>query len=245
MEPKIIPMTVDKQFGFRCSATVPCFNACCRDLNQALAPYDILRLKNALGLTSGRFLETYTSQHTGPETGLPVITLKPNPKADRQCPFVTPEGCCVYPDRPASCRLYPLARGVSRDRSSGDIHEHFALIRETHCLGFEENAFHTARSWIESQGLARYNEFNDLFLEVISLKNRSVDGPLNLAASHLFHRALYDIDTFRDQVFRQGVLENRMLEATEREEIKTDDEALLRLAHTYVKMALFSDATQR
>jgi len=240
MAPQITPLSTDEPFTFRCSPTVPCFNACCRDLNQALAPYDILRLKNNLGLPSSRFLEIYTSQHIGPESGLPVITLKPGSKTDRLCPFVTPKGCRVYSDRPASCRLYPMARGTSRDRQTGDIQVHFALIREPHCLGFRQKERQTARSWIQSQDLDLYNEFNDLFLELISLKNRLIAGPLDLVARQLFHRALYDLDAFRDQIFRLGLPEEGTIDAAERETLKTDDVALLRLAHTYVRKALFS-----
>jgi len=245
MEPNFIPLAANEPFCFCCSLAGPCFNACCRDLNQALSPYDILRLNNGLGLSSGRFLENFTNQHIGPESGLPVITLKPDQKTDRLCPFVTPQGCSVYPDRPASCRLYPLARGTSRDRQTGDIREHFVLIQEPHCLGFRLNDPQTARSWIKSQELDRYNEFNDLFLELISLKNRLIPGLLNLVARHLFHRALYDLDAFREQIFHRGFPEGWRIDVAEREKLINDDEALLRWAHTYVKKALFPDDAQR
>jgi hypothetical protein len=168
--------------------------------------------------------------------------LKPKPNAnDKECPFVTPQGCRVYANRPASCRLYPLARGTSRDRQTGRIREHFALIQEPHCRGFRDKNIHTARSWIENQDLRLYNEFNDLFLELISLKNRLIPGPLDLVARHLFHRALYDLDAFREQIFRQGLPNDLTISAAEQEAIQTDDVALLRLAHIYVKKALFTD----
>jgi Fe-S-cluster containining protein len=32
---------------------------------------------------------------------------------DGACPFLTSEGCRVYPDRPLVCRLYPLGRFIS------------------------------------------------------------------------------------------------------------------------------------
>jgi hypothetical protein len=44
------PIEPDEQFRFACSPGVACFNACCRDLNQSLFPYDILRLKKRLKL---------------------------------------------------------------------------------------------------------------------------------------------------------------------------------------------------
>ena len=152
MENRMIPIAGDDTFKFACSPAVSCFNACCRDLNQFLMPYDILRLKNRLGITSTAFITQYTSQHIGPETGLPVLTLKADPAAGLECPFVSPSGCRVYEDRPASCRMYPLARAVSRNRETGRITEHFALIREDHCRGFDEGREPTVGEWIAAQG---------------------------------------------------------------------------------------------
>ena len=41
MENDMIPLARDDQFQFACGPEVPCFNACCRDLNQFLTPYDL------------------------------------------------------------------------------------------------------------------------------------------------------------------------------------------------------------
>ena len=68
MENTMIPLSLNHTFSFLCSERVPCFNECCKDLNQALTPYDILRLKKHMGLPSSSFLERYTSQHIGPES---------------------------------------------------------------------------------------------------------------------------------------------------------------------------------
>ncbi len=94
-------------FQFACTKQVSCFNACCRDLNQFLTPYDLLRLKNRLKVSSSQFLKQYTTCRSGPETGLPVVSLKPQTAPELRCPFVTPDGCHVYADRPSSCRTYP------------------------------------------------------------------------------------------------------------------------------------------
>ena len=47
-------------FGFVATQDISCFNACCRNIDLQLTPYDILRLKNRLGLTSGDFVARYT-----------------------------------------------------------------------------------------------------------------------------------------------------------------------------------------
>ena len=44
----IRPLDTSQPFCFACSPKVPCFNACCRDLNQVLTPYDVLCLKRFL-----------------------------------------------------------------------------------------------------------------------------------------------------------------------------------------------------
>ena len=36
------------KFSFACHPDVPCFTKCCSDLDLALTPYDVLRLKNRL-----------------------------------------------------------------------------------------------------------------------------------------------------------------------------------------------------
>ena len=42
----------DDQFTFGCHPGVSCFNCCCSDVNIFLSPYDVLRLKQRLGMTS-------------------------------------------------------------------------------------------------------------------------------------------------------------------------------------------------
>ena len=54
-EPTFRPLT-KKTFKFRCYRGIGCFTVCCADLNLVITPYDILRLKNRLDLTSDDFL---------------------------------------------------------------------------------------------------------------------------------------------------------------------------------------------
>jgi hypothetical protein len=53
-------MDADHVFRFHCSPGVACFTRCCADVTIALTPYDVIRLKNALGISSDAFLEKYT-----------------------------------------------------------------------------------------------------------------------------------------------------------------------------------------
>ncbi|MBI9081952.1 MAG: YkgJ family cysteine cluster protein [Desulfobacterales bacterium] len=236
-----VPVLPSETFCFDCSPDVPCFNACCRDLNQFLTPYDILQLKTHLGLTSQEFLARYTQMHMGPETGLPIVSIKPDPGRDRPCPFVTEKGCSVYAARPASCRTYPLMRAVSRSRETGRIAEHFMVLREPHCRGFETHVSRTPEQWLETQGAVPYNRYNDRLLEIISLKNRLRPGPLGFGEAYLFQMALYDLDAFRAHLFEGDGRHDPDLTGETLEAARSDDLALLELAMEWVKRKLFGD----
>jgi Fe-S-cluster containining protein len=243
MENNMIPLSLNDTFKFSCSKKVPCFNECCRDLNQFLFPYDILRMKNRLGLPSNLFLERYTSQHTGPETGLPIITFKTDPFKELKCPFVDPSGCSIYEDRPSSCRTYPLVRVASRSRTTGVITEQYFLLKEPHCLGFKNGHIWTVREWIEDQKISVYNQMNDLMMEIISLKNRLIPGPLDIKSRLMFHLACYDLDNFRSHIFDRGLLDGRNIESGTLDAVKNDDVELLKLGFQWIKHTLFDNET--
>jgi Fe-S-cluster containining protein len=206
---------------------------------QYLTPYDILRLRKHLGMSSGEFLARYTVQYTGAESGLPVVSLKPADTPDRACCFVTPEGCRVYPSRPTSCRTYPLARAIRRCRDTGRVSEHFALIREPHCKGHDRGRRQNVQEWLRHQDLSDFNPLNDRMLEIIGLKNRHLPGPLDLRRQHLFRLALYDLDAFRDHVFNRGLLDGFQVSRSRLERAQTDDVVLLEIAHQWIKHILF------
>ena len=239
MDPDLTPISPKDTFRFSCSPDVSCFNACCRDLNQFLTPYDILRLKNHLGLSSWEFLEQYTSQHTGPESGLPIVTLRPKDNHDLMCPFVSPGGCTVYKNRPSSCRTYPLVRALSRSRKTGEITEQFMVLREPHCLGFKKGKPQTVQQWIDKQDIAAYNEINDQLMQIISLKNRLMPGHLDLKSRCLFYTALYDLDNFRTQIKKNGLLDDSHIDSTTIDKAMEDDVALLKLGMKWIRQVLF------
>ena len=239
MNEDMIPVLPEDKLTFECSSAISCFNECCRDLNQFLTPYDILRLKNSLKLKSSEFLRKYTSMHKGPGTGLPIITFKPDPDSGHACPFVTKQGCSVYEDRPASCRIYPLARAITRSRETGEVTEYFALIEEPHCKGFKEQKDQTVKQWIKTQGARIYNEMNDKLMEIISLKNMRRPGNLVGIEEDNFYLACYDLDSFRDKIFNDDLFSDLNIPNSVLGKIKEDDVALLDFGFEWVKYFLF------
>ncbi len=236
----MIPLDLDDTFTFSCSCQVPCFNECCRDLNQFLTPYDILRLKNHLKIPSDVFLDQYAASHTGPESGLPVISLKPDYASGLKCPFVTPDGCSVYENRPSSCRTYPIARALTKSRDTGMLTEHYALLKEPHCLGFDQGKTQTLREWIKDQQIETFNEINDLLMEIISLKNQHLAGPLDIKTTQAFHLALYNLDKFRIYLFDGGIEKDIHIDSDRMTSAKGDDTALLKIGVEWVKYLLIN-----
>jgi Fe-S-cluster containining protein len=234
MTAEFTPIDAGQTFAFACGPQVGCFNECCRDLNQFLYPYDILRLCRCLEWPSERFLAHYTRTHDGPMTGLPVVSLRFDPARDGTCPFVTASGCRVYPDRPAACRLYPLARAIRRTCPHAPLTEHFALLREPHCQGHEAALKQGVRDWIETQGLADYHRLNDPMVSLIGLKRRRHPAPLPPSIQARVHTALYDADRFRRHLLSHPQDDPLAPSGLERQALAEDDEALIRFAYRWV-----------
>jgi Fe-S-cluster containining protein len=230
----MIPLNINDTFEFSCHPGISCFNQCCRDLNQFLYPYDILRLKSHLALNSSDFLDQYTRQHTGPATGLPIVTLKPKDGDALRCPFVSKSGCKVYAHRPASCRIYPLARGVTINARNNEMQEHFALLQEAHCCGHGQGRTWTPASWVSNQKLAEYNRINDWLFEIIQLKKSLGSGPLNLAMQRLFQLLLYDLDRFRNHIFSKNLMADQKWAQHLIETARSDDLVLLEVGHRWL-----------
>lgn len=233
------PIRPDQSFRFSCSPAVSCFNDCCRNLNQLLTPYDILRLKNHLGLKSGEFLARYTRWHIGPGTGLPIVALKEADQVRRTCPFLTSAGCRVYAQRPSSCRIYPLVRTAGYDADSGESAEAYMILREPHCKGFMEAGQQSVAQWVIDQGLPEYNRFNDQLMAFISRKRRLRPGPLAPSDRRRVYMTLYDLDAFRDFINDRGALEGRGIDWARLERAGGDDLELLQLGVEWLNTTLF------
>ena len=113
-----VRLSPDSRFKFKCHKDVDCFTKCCRGINIVLTPYDIIRLKNRLSLSSEEFLAIYTEPQMLEKTDIPVVTLKLLDDEQKSCPFVRDDGCLVYEDRPSTCRYYPSRVGREQRATS-------------------------------------------------------------------------------------------------------------------------------
>jgi hypothetical protein len=240
-------LRADEKFEFTCHPGVPCFNSCCADINIVLTPVDVLRLSRRLGLHTRQFLETYTSNPITKDLKLPMVMLRMSDAEGKPCHFVGESGCTVYEDRPWACRMYPLAMAIPPARAGEEPKPLFFVFEDDHCTGREqpERVQWTAEQWRRDQGITEHEAletgFRDLVTHPWFIGGRTLD-PKRM---HMFYMGCYDLDTFRTFVFESSFLDRFEIDPNELEEIKTNDEALLKFAFRWLRFALFAEPTMK
>ena len=229
----------DESFQFRCHAGVPCFNECCRLLELAISPYDVLRLKHALGLTARQFLNQYAVVEQAATGGFPLVYLATLGDSRGSCPFVAEQGCTVYEDRPAACRAYPLGRGTFRT-ASGEIQNIHVLLAEPHCQGGHEDQRQSIDCWETEQGLDLYNPFNDQVVAIVQHDRLRQGMKPSEAQRQLYLATLYDQDGFGQSILQAAGPAGQDLSALEKQALVADSSALLAYGFKWLTQELFN-----
>jgi Fe-S-cluster containining protein len=231
-----IKLNLKSRFKFRCHPGVPCFTACCGKTTIVLTPYDILRLRQRLGIQSKEFLEKYTRREEHDKSGLPMV-LMDMPRFEGKCPFVRPvTGCEVYADRPATCRYYPIGQGSLITEEGLD--EFYFFVKEEHCKGWEDDTEWSVETWRSDQGFDIYDEMNREWKAMMLRRDPAAKPDLEDRAKNLFYMAMYDLDQFRRFVFKSRFLQIFSVDEDLLEKIWDDDEEMLKFAYKYMKMVL-------
>lgn len=235
-------LTAEDTFQFYCGPGVPCFTECCGKLDLMLTPYDVLQLKTVLRVTSSEFLDQYTYMRQRTPNEFPQFFMK-MAESDKRCPFVSASGCTVYQHRPGACRIYPIGRGSTKNKYDGSSKEFFFLVREDHCKGFQGGCQWRISEWLNDQGMLEYNRMNDLLMELYV--RRAQQHGITLTENHLkmFVMACYNLERFREFVFRSNFLQRFEVDEECVKDIESSDLALLEFAFLWLRFALFGEAT--
>ena len=141
----------NETFSFQCHAGLSCFNQCCRNLNLMLYPYDVVRLKRCLDMSSDQFIDRYVDIILRPSDPFPAVLLKMSDNDEKACPFLTDAGCSVYTDRPNACRTFPIEQGVVFKEESDQTQFFFLFRPPDFCLGQYEKKSWIPRMWLKDQ----------------------------------------------------------------------------------------------
>ena len=243
-----LKLTAESRIKFRCHPGVSCFTACCGNIKIILTPYDILKLTERLQIESHEFLHLYTLPTYLEKTDMPGVMIKMR-EDDNKCPFVTPDGCTVYSDRPTACRYYPVGmadfrEGGSKDEDGNEIvsdeEKFFFLVKEDYCKGHEEDKEWTVAEWRADQGVDVRDEMNKKWLRLI-MRRKSYGHQANLSeqAKRMFFMASTDLSHFRRFIFESSFLQTYEVDPAIIEKIKSDNVELMMFSFEYLANTLF------
>ena len=225
-------------FNFQCDPDVSCFNLCCRNLNLFLYPYDVLRLKNNLNMTSSQFIDQYTDIVMREESYFPDVLLKMAENNEKTCPFLTESGCQVYPDRPDACRTFPIEMGIQYSEKSKQDEAIYFFRPPDFCKGTETKITWTLETWGIDQAVETYHRMTIQWAKLKRLFQNDpwgVEG-INGKKGKMAFMALYNIDEFREFVFKSSFLKRYKIQKDLKNKMKKKDDQLLKLAFEWVKL---------
>jgi uncharacterized protein len=240
----VVPKVMEggHKIQFSCHQGISCWNACCSNIDISLTPYDILRMKKRLGISSTEFLREYTVPYEMEKDGIAGVKLKPV-EGGTACQFMKPEGCGIYTDRPTACRYYPVALLSMRRQDEYVDRDSYALVKESHCRGHEVDRTLTIDQYREEQGLPEYDELARGWRQLILKKKSSgpTIGKPSLKSRQLFFMACYDIDTFRNFVESEAFGKLFALPEDEKHMVLNDDVELMLFAFRFLRQVLFGE----
>lgn len=239
---KPVELTLDSEFQFNCHKGIACFNACCKNIDITLTPYDILRLKRRLGMDSKEFVARHTVPFEMDFHGMPGLKMVTKPGTS-ECTFLTEEGCSVYEDRPAACRYYALGNMGVRKKESAEIEDIFFVVKEDHCRGHNEPQKQTVGEYRKNQGIEKYDEMNRAWRDLIIKKRSSgpTIGKPSERSLQLFDMCSYDMDSFREFIQTEGFQGVFDLHQEDMRDLLDDDEKLLHFSLRFLKQVLFGE----
>jgi len=240
----VIPAQVEgsHQIQFSCHKGISCWNACCANIDITLTPYDVIRLKKHLGISSTDFLREYTVPYELEKDGIAGVKFRPVENGTA-CRFMTPEGCGVYENRPTACRYYPVALLSMRRQDEYVDRQSYAIVKEDHCKGHEVARTITIDDYRTEQGLPEYDDLARGWRQLVLKKKSSGPsiGAPSIKSRQLFFMACYDVDTFHSFVESEAFAKLFVMTEDERTLVLGDDVELMQFAFRFLRQVLFGE----
>lgn len=239
---KGIQLEKDDTFSFKCHPEIACFNQCCRNLNLFLYPYDVVRLKNRLKISSDEFIEQYVDIVLRNSDSFPEVLLRMADNEEKTCPFLDKSGCLVYPDRPDTCRTFPIEHGAIFDDQTHQKRMVYLYRPPAFCLGQNETQQWTPETWIKDQQAEFYHEMTAQWANIRARlintpwQNEGPQGP----RTKMTFMAAYNIDRFRDFLFSSSFFKRYKVKPKLQNKLKTNDTELLLFAFDWIHFYLWN-----
>ncbi len=193
-------------------------------------------MRRTTQLSSGDFLKRYTIPLLGDE-GLPLVALKMMEDENKSCPFVTPDGCSIYENRPWSCRMYPIFPVSSN--------EEFLIEEKPSCLAVNDGKQWTIEKWRKEQGIDVYDKMSEPYKEITFNNYFQRGNKLDPEETNLIYMSCYNLDEFKRFLFETRFFDMHNVEKDAIERIMRDEEELLDFGYRWVRFNLFGEETLR
>jgi len=242
-----IRLSAGDVFAFRCHPQIACFNRCCRNLNLVLYPYDVLRLKAALGISSDAFIDRYVDVVLRPGSFFPEVLLRMSDNAEKTCPFLTDAGCGVYRDRPDTCRMFPVETGLFYDAARRTETSVYFFRPPDFCRGRLEEKSWTVSAWKKDQQAHRHQQLTVRWARLKRLFRQDPwgqEGPMGPGGKMAF-MGTYNLDRVRQFVFESSFLQRYRVRPAIVKKVGKDDAELLMLGFDWVKLFLWGQESGR
>lgn len=238
-------LSATDRFSFNCHPGIECFNQCCRNLNLFLYPYDVLRLRSRLGISSDAFIEKHVDVVLREGNHFPDVLLTMADDTEKSCPFLSDVGCIVYPDRPGTCRMFPMEHGQMLHGHEEKEETIYRFRPPTFCLGPQQASLQTVNDWIVEQDAATHNLMASHWADVKKLfvsDPWGSEGPGGPKARMAF-MATYNLDRFRGFIRDSTFLKRYAVKSPLVKRILKDDVALLEFGYDWVKLFVWGIPT--
>ena len=234
-------LTATDTFNFRCYPGIGCFNRCCRNLNLFLYPYDVIRLKRRLEISSDAFLDRYVDVVLRPDNYFPAVLLRMASNAKQTCPFLSEAGCTVYEDRPDSCRTFPIEQAMEYRGDKRPPRVIHFFRPPDFCLGQHEAQVWTPQTYAQDQAAEKYHRMTAHWADTKRLFQTnpySGQGPEGSKAKMAF-MATYNMDAFRAFVFQSSFKRRYKIKPDVLRKARVDDVALLNIGLEWIRLFLW------
>ncbi len=242
----VMPTVLDpnSEVKFSCHKGISCWNACCKNADITLTPYDIVRLKVATGKDSSAVLKEHTVPFTMDADGVPGIKLRTTDEG--ACLFMDEEtGCTIYENRPSACRYYPLGNLSMKKADQAHENQHFVLVKEDHCKGHEEDRPIKIQDYRAEQKVEEFDQHNIEYFQLI-LKKKSMGpgvGKPPEMSLQLYFMACFDQDRFRRFVASDAFKKTYTLDQETLDKVAKDDVDCMYFGFRLLRQVLFNEKT--
>jgi Fe-S-cluster containining protein len=187
------------------------------------------------------FIDQYVDVVLRDNTFFPEVMLRMSRDSGKSCIFLTESGCSVYPDRPDTCRMFPVEQGSLYNAQTKTDKMIYFFRPPDFCMGKYEGKTWNPETWSKDQDALLHNQMTLRWSELKRLFQNDpwgAEGSEGSKAKMAF-MATYNLDPFREFILNSSFLKRYKVRSEIVKKLKRDDLKLLAFGFEWVKFFLW------